>query len=600
MKKLLAIITTIIIPLSVWASDNVLIVGSYGDAGTSIRTELEAVGHSVTMVSSLPGDLSNVNQIWDLRINDAISAADQTAYDTFLQNSGYLYLAGENAGFATRNNSISAFTSTLGGGNITVGGSPSNAQTGNNLYFTSGTSVSFIAAASITNTGGTGRVLASDSNGNPTAMIWIGNAGDLAGSYNGTVVVIADINWTQSNFYDAANEQFLEELIAGIVAGTTSGTITASGTGTGVGGGGAPTVVSTAPGTDIVNTSSTVGATTTTVSTSNAVSEDAETQTVTTTVTTTHSTPTTVTTCTTPTTVTTYSDNTTTTTNGTQSCSNTTTVAVVSSDAVSAVSGRIDQMSAFENYNSILNSSLERDLFRRDWTPTENGRMYINVKNHRSSSDTGYTADGKIYGIGVEKDIDEVTVIGLRANRAKSNLDGVDSNSSQQKDHFAVYGTKRTDVADLHVDVNIAKNNYSSARKIGPYSNSLSTSGTDTWITVSGSKEVVTGITPFVGITTGKQTVDGYTEGGSTLTARTVDGRTTNLNYATAGVNISKDIEKVNVSITASANTNDLQSIKLSLDTFADKNAKLSLSATETRYKNIRNTSVGVGVNVKF
>jgi hypothetical protein len=600
MKKLLAMITTMIIPLGVWASDNVLIVGSYGDAGTPIRTELEAVGHSVTMVSSLPGDLSNVNQIWDLRINDAISAADQAAYDTFLQNSGYLYLAGENAGFATRNNSISTFTSTLGGGNITVGGYPSNSQTGNNLYFTSGTSVSFIAAAGIDNTGGTGRVLASDANGNPTAMIWIGNAGDLAGSYNGTVVVIADINWTQSNFYDAANEQFLEELIAGIVAGTTSGTITASGTGTGIGGGGAPTVVSTAPGTDIVVTSSTTGATTTTVSTSNAVSEDAEAQTVTTTVTTTSSTPTTVTTCTTPTTVTTYSDSTTTTTNGAQTCSSTTTVATVSSDAVSAVSGRIDQMSAFENYNHILNSSLGRDLFRRDWTPTDNGRIYINVKNHRSAADAGYSADGKVYGFGVEKDIDGVTVIGARANRAKSNLDGTDSNSSQQKDHVAVYGTKRTDAVDLHVDVNVAKNSYNSERQVGPYSNSLSTSGTDAWITVSGSKEVVPGITPFVELTTGRQTVDGYTEGGSALTARTVDGSTANLNYATVGVNVSKDIEKVNVSVTATTSTNELQSIKLSLDTFADKNAKVSLSATETKYRNTRNTSVGVSVNVKF
>jgi hypothetical protein len=303
MKKILATIT-MLMSLSVWAGDNVLIVGSYGDAGTSIRTELEAVGHTVTNVNSLPADLSNINQIWDLRINAAISVEDQTAYDTFLQNSGYLYLAGENAGFATRNNSISAFTSTLGGGTISVGGSPSNAQIGNNLYFTDGSTVSFIAAARIDNTGGTGRVLASDANGNATAMIWIGNAGDLAGSYNGTVVVIADINWTQGNFYDAANERFLEELIAGIVAGTTSGTISGTGTGTGIGGGGAPTVVSTSPGTDIVASTSTVGAATVVVTQANPTSAVVDhVQTVTPgDITTTTTTPTTVTTCTTPTT----------------------------------------------------------------------------------------------------------------------------------------------------------------------------------------------------------------------------------------------------------------------------------------------------------
>jgi hypothetical protein len=224
-------------------ADNVLIVGSYSDAGTSIKNELLDAGHTVTEVSSLPSDMTGVDQVWDLRINDAISSADQITYDTFLGNGGFLYLAGENTSFASRNNSISAFTSTLGGGTITVGGYPSNTQTANSTYFTEGTQVSFIAAAGIDNTGGTGRILASDSSGNATAMIWIGNAGDLDGSYTGTVVVIADINWSQGSYYDASNELFLEELIAGIVAGTVSGTIDDSGTGTGVGASG-PTYVS--------------------------------------------------------------------------------------------------------------------------------------------------------------------------------------------------------------------------------------------------------------------------------------------------------------------------------------------------------------------
>jgi hypothetical protein len=600
MKRFLTAIT-MMLSLSVWAGNNVLIVGNYGNAATAMKTELEAEGHTVTMVNSLPADLSNVNQIWDLRIDQAISAADQTAYDTFLQNSGYLYLAGENTSFATRNNSISTFTSTLGGGTIVVGGFPANAQDGNDLYFSNNTTVDFIAAAGIDNTGGTGRVLAADGTGIPTAMIWIGNAGDLAGNYNGTVVVIADINWTQSNFYDANNQQFLQELIRGIVVGTTSGTITATGTGTSIGGAPpAPTVVSTAPGVDTVVITSVVGVTTTTVTTANAVSEDAANQTVTTTVTTTNSTPTTTTTCTTPTTVATYSDNSTTITNGTQTCVDTITVATVSSDAVSAVSGRIDQLSQFDNYNYILNSSLGRDLFRRDWIETENGRMYINVNNNRSTFNNGYTADGRVYGVGVEKDIDAVTIIGLRANKATSDLKGTDSVNNQKKDHVAIYGTKRTDIINLHADLNIAKNNYSSTRHIGPYSNSVSTSGTDTWITLTGSKEVVPGVTPFAGVTAGKQKIDGYTETGSSLTARTVGDRSANLNYATVGVNISKDVEKVNLSVTASANTDDLQTIKISVDTFADEKVKLSISATETRYKNIRNTSVGIGLNVRF
>ena len=124
-------------------ADNVLIVGSYGDAGTTMRIELETAGHTVTEVSSLPMDMTGVDQVWDLRINEAISSADQITYDTFLGNGGFLYLAGENSSFATRNNSISAFTSTLGGGTISVGGYPNNAQDGNDAYFSETTTVEF-------------------------------------------------------------------------------------------------------------------------------------------------------------------------------------------------------------------------------------------------------------------------------------------------------------------------------------------------------------------------------------------------------------------------------------------------------------------------
>lgn len=157
-----------------------------------------------------------------------MTSAEKTTYDTFLQNNGYIYFAGENSSFAARNNDVGAFVSTLGGGSITVGSTAYNTQTANTTYFSNGETVDFIAAAGIT-TDGTGRTLAADGSGNITAMMWIGNAGDLGTDYNGTVVVVADINWTQGDYFDANNAEFLDSLIAGIVAGTTSGTISATG-----------------------------------------------------------------------------------------------------------------------------------------------------------------------------------------------------------------------------------------------------------------------------------------------------------------------------------------------------------------------------------
>ncbi len=238
-KKILATVVAAIMSSAAFA-DNVLIIGGEGDSHISVKTELEAVGHTVTYQagSSGPSDLTGYQQVWDMRYSTALSADDMAKYDTFLKNNGYLYLSGEHGGFATRNNSIGAFTSSLGGGSISVAGFANNGQTANTTYFTGGATVDFAAAAIITSAGG--RVLSADANGDATAKMWIGNAGDLGVDYNGTVVVVADINWSQSAFYDANNEDFLEQLIRGIVAGTVGGTISNAGNGAAGGGNATP------------------------------------------------------------------------------------------------------------------------------------------------------------------------------------------------------------------------------------------------------------------------------------------------------------------------------------------------------------------------
>lgn len=235
-KILAGAVLSALLSTAAWA-DNVLILGGEGDSHVSVQAELEAAGHTVTYNSGtvLPGDISGYQQIWDMRLGTAISESDITAYDTFLKNSGYLYLTGEHSGFATRNNSISAFTNTLGGGTITVDGRAEDEQDAADGFFSNTTTVEYAAAAIITvDEGGTARILSTDNNGDPTGIMYIGNAGDLGEEYNGTVVVIADVNWTQSSYVDAddgRNRVFLQELIGGIAAGTVGGTIDETGNG---------------------------------------------------------------------------------------------------------------------------------------------------------------------------------------------------------------------------------------------------------------------------------------------------------------------------------------------------------------------------------
>ena len=504
-------------------ADDVLIVGSYGNATVSIKAELEAVGHTVTEVSSLPADISDIEQIWDVRINDAISTADQEAYDTFLQNSGYLYLAGENSSFATRNNSISAFTSTLGGGAVSVGGYPSNAQDGNDSYFSSDTSVDFIAAATITNTDGTGRVLAADANGNPTGMIWIGNAGDFSSEYNGTVVVIADINWTQSNYYDANNEQFLEELIAGVVAGTVEGTIDESGTGTDVGGAPAePTLVSSEDGDPIIVTTDTAGGTTTVTVESFAASETdtqqtlvKETDTIVTTVTNRE-------TCTTPTTVNTYSDSTTETVNGTESCATQEISSSTTTTTTDTYVGAIDQQATAQD---IVNTQI-RNL---DFSGLQGVKQSHTYENGMSGDTTGFTLGGTL------PITDNGLIIGGGFAQLNTTMDGANTSSSETT-AFQGSVARAVGGGTGELKVTRAMTDYSWTREIGPYSNAGSSSVTDTSISGTYRHALNENITPIVGYTIGRRESDAWQETGFLFSQRSAEASEETYRYGTVGV----------------------------------------------------------------
>jgi len=568
---------------SAWA-DDVLIVGSYGDAGTQMKSELKAAGHTVTEASSLPADISNIEQIWDLRINDAISSADQATYDTFLQNSGYLYLAGENSYFATRNNSISAFTSTLGGGAVSVGGSPSNAQGANSTYFSSDTSVDFIAAATITNTGGTGRVLASDSNGNPTGMIWIGNAGDFSSKYNGTVVVIADINWTQSNYYDANNRVFLQELIGGVVAGTVEGTITESGNGgdSNIGGGApaAPTVTGTEPGTPIVAVTTAPGGTVTTIVTNNAVSETTTEQTVETTVTTTLTTATNTTTCTTTTTITNYSDGSASdpVSNDDESCATATTYASTSSATVDTVSGRIDQMSSVQDITTANIRGLEF-----------NGAQGI-ASAHKY--DNGLEGTTRGFSIGGKTDPNEAGfVIGGGIAQMSTSVDDADNNSASAST-TALQGSIAKGAVEL--SVTHAMSDYSITRHIGDWTNGASTSGTDTSASIMFRPELeAANVQPVLGYTRGKRTVDAYTEGGDALTARSVAESSEMYGYGTVGATVEIGL----VDITGVRHTDGVNQASIGIGNKTEKfDWNVGVNRTMTDLGNTNSISAGLAI----
>ena len=559
-KILVGVLATLLSTTAAWA-DNVLILGGEGDSYVSVQTELENAGHTVTYDSGtvLPGDISGYQQIWDMRYNTAVSESDMAAYDTFLQNNGYLYFTGEHSGFATRNNSISDFTNTLGGGTITVSGFAIDQQDAVDGFFSADTTVKYSASAIITiDEGGTARVLSTDANGDPTGIMYIGNAGDLGEEYNGTVIVIADVNWTQSYNIDANDGQnriFLQELINGIVAGTVGGTIDESGNGdAGSVGGDAPDPVVVSASTETVQTSQTVSNGTTDIETTvtrgatvrvtvveHEVSETTTEQTVeqttthtdTTPVTTTivETTPVTTETCTVERTTTTYDDNSTTTSDSAESCSSTTTDSVVTTEntvdevvitpIVDVFTGRTDQLATAQD----ITYSITRGL-------TFNGVQGIRAdheyKNGMSGSTSGVT-------IGGTKTNDNGVILGAGFAKFSTSI-ADDNNNSASADTTVLDGSigREVDRGTITFGLRHGMTDYTMGRSIGPWANTGETSGTDTSarLMFEGNGER---LKPVIGYTRGKRTTDAYVEGGDSLTARSVSETSEMYGYGTVG-----------------------------------------------------------------
>lgn len=270
-----------VISLNVLA-DNVLIVDpNYGGVATNVEGRLVAAGHSVTTVTSAPTSLTGYQQVWDLRYASALTSNETTLYTSFITNGGFAYFVTENPGCCmSRNNSIAALVTALGGGTTTIGGNGNNWAANvesnvNTTYMTSGITVNYAAVAAIVNSQGI--PLISDSSGQVSGMSWIGRAGALSSSVTGTIVTVADINWLDSTRFNTSgttaqtqNVTALDDIIRGIVAGTVAGTISSSGNGAGATNGNTgsstPTVVSSST-TNTVTSVDTRGQSSTTVTT---------------------------------------------------------------------------------------------------------------------------------------------------------------------------------------------------------------------------------------------------------------------------------------------------------------------------------------------
>ena len=340
MKKIMAALVALFAFVSVANADSVLIIDAgYSTVTANVKGRIEAAGHTTTVttdVSQIPTATGTYQQVWDLRYSAALTAGEQTNYQAFVTAGGFAYFVTENPGCCmSRNNSVAALITALGGGTTTIGANFNTAadveSNVNTTYMTSGITVNYAAVSAIINSQGI--PLISDGTGDVSGMSWIGRAGNLGQGVTGTIVTVADTNWLDNVRFSTAqgatvaqqqNVTALDDIIRGIVAGTVAGTISANGNGAGSQQQNqAPTVVTTAAGPNGIVSATTYGTATTSIQVVDGRTNGANSFKITRTKTPYTTTPFTNTVTTTPSTVTTYSDGSTVTTNGTPVVSST-------------------------------------------------------------------------------------------------------------------------------------------------------------------------------------------------------------------------------------------------------------------------------------
>ena len=300
-------------------------------------------------------------------------------------------------------------------------------------------------------------------------------------------------------------------------------------------------------------------------------------------------------------TTTNYSDGTSTISDSADTTTTTVTNSVATSVANEAFSGRIDQQEKLSQLNIGINRLLNSDAFRKDLFQNEHGRMWLNINRLNSGLENGYNANSNRFGIGFEKDVKENWILGIQYNRVNTTMNGVDSNTGQDKNHAGLYSILTVNDFKLKTDLGVANNQIKSNRTIeNVFDNSHSTNGRDLWLSNRLYSPDMKGFRPYVGYTVGSNKRDGYTEAGSIQSFRTVGKASESVNYAELGLRYEKKYGKFTAAAEGGITSDQYKDLKASLSYDVNKDSFLVISAGRQTNKDLSSNVIGINGVIRF
>ena len=250
--------------------------------------------------------------------------------------------------------------------------------------------------------------------------------------------------------------------------------------------------------------------------------------------------------------------------------------AAVTTETLAPFTGRIDQIASAKDAVDVIIKGLEFD-----------GVTAIGKTN---KFDNGMTGNSRGFAIGGTKTNDEGLTVGGGFANVKTELkNGSDRGEATARAGQVIIGKKNTVLKVTH-----AMMDYGMERTIGDFSNSATTQGTDSSVSIryTGNGK----IKPILGATVGRNKINGYTESGSIQSARSVASTTEDYKFLTVGL-----AGKIGIfDVQAIRHTDDTNELGIGINKTTEKGSEFGINVARTQTSLGTTNSVVAGITLKF
>jgi hypothetical protein len=318
------------------------------------------------------------------------------------------------------------------------------------------------------------------------------------------------------------------------------------------------------------------------------------------TTTTTLTTPVTTTVASTPTTVETYSDSSVVRTVGATTTTSSTVNDVTESEYDTAFSTRIDQFDRLSASNEMYNRQLNSTAMDR-YVTNQTG-AYLNIDSQTSNTQDTYKQKANRFGVGYDRTINDNLVVGFQYNNISSRLNGVNAGGRLDKNHVGAYSVYTKNNWVFVNDIGFAYNDYKTNHSLPELnaSNSSSANGYDLWLSGRAYTPSLKGFRPYAGVRVENMNIDSAKDSGTALTAVNYNKLNTTNTTAEYGVRYDYQIKKVNLLAEVGSNSDNIKLYKAGINFVPNEKVIGGVSFTQQEYDNIKNDIISANIKVNF